>query len=225
MTQDFLRMQKVLRFLLSLVFPEAPLARRVRRCTGADFSSSAQMRRNDTVFTSPKTLSPFVYRDAFVRTAIHLAKYRNEKGVCRMLGETLWDIYGEDLSSYVLMHNTRWLVVPVPLAPHKRRMRGYNQSEEIARGFLHRADCERFVLAENVLHRTESRKSQTKQMTRRERAHNVAGSFFVRSDAEVRAHNIIVFDDVVTTGATLQDATRALHKAGARRILCIAVAH
>ncbi len=224
MTQ-MLFIQRLLQFLLHTLFPESPIAQHIRDCSVADFIKTAQTRHNDTIFTSPKTLSPFIFRDSFVRTAIHLAKYRNEPRICHILGETLWDFYGEDLSSNVLINNARWIVVPIPLTKRKRRMRGYNQSEEIAIGFLRHADKSHFSLATDVLLRTEARESQTKQVTRLERTSNVAGTFVVKNNSKILENNILIIDDVVTTGATLREATRALRKAGARRILCITVAH
>jgi len=104
-------------------------------------------------------------------------------------------------------------------------MRGYNQSEEIAIGFLRHADKSHFSLATDVLLRTQARESQTKQVTRLERTSNVAGTFVVKNNSKILENNILIIDDVVTTGATLREATRALRKAGARRILCITVAH
>ncbi|GMU74450.1 MAG: hypothetical protein AMXMBFR44_6470 [Candidatus Campbellbacteria bacterium] len=142
-----------------------------------------------------------------------------------MLGQALWDVYGEDLSAHALLENIHWVVVPVPISREKKRTRGYNQSEEIARGFLEHADKNAFILDVHVLRRLSSRKSQTKTQTRRERRKNAKDSFVVSSAEAAHEKNIVLIDDVVTTGATLTDAARALRCAGARRILCITVAH
>lgn len=211
--------------VIQLLFPSAGSEDEVASLSAADFLARAPRRHNDTVLTKPKTVSPFVYRDEVVRTAIHLAKYRGKKSMCRVLGEALWNIYGEDMTTYALLSGIHWSVIPMPISPHKRRMRGYNQSEEIARGFLLRAPSVLFFTETDILRRVLKKESQTKTLSRRERTQNVAGSFFVSDPKRVSGKHVLLLDDVVTTGATAREAARALRSAGARRVLCIAVAH
>lgn len=215
----------IIRLLSLIFFPETELESRILFLQSGIFILHAQRRHNDVVHTRPRVLSPFVYRDTLVRTAVHLAKYRGKKRVCKMLGEALWDIYGEDLSCHALMSHAHWSVVPVPLSRAKRRRRGYNQSEEIACGFLVHADENVFSLCAAFLARASASSSQTKTVSRRERIRNVARSFTVPNPDDVRGKNILLLDDVMTTGATLTDAARALRSAGAHRVLCITVAH
>lgn len=218
-------LKKAFIHLLHILFPAPAHETRVVSFTSADFFVEAPRRHNDTVLKNPKVLSPFIYHHPLVRTAIHLAKYRGKKNVCRMLGETLWSIYGEDISSLALLSHTTWQVVPIPLSRKKQRVRGYNQSEEIVYGFLQHVDATVCTRADHALCRVSGTESQTKTLSRRERAKNVSHSFAVSDDTLVRGKNILLIDDVVTTGATLREAARTLRKAGARRILCITVAH
>lgn len=215
----------MLRFFVQLLFPSSYEESRILSLTPADFSEAVVRRHDDAVSENPKIRSPFLYRDPLIKSAVQLAKYRGKKGVCRMLGQALWDVYGEDLSAHALLENIRWVVIPVPISREKKRTRGYNQSEEIAHGFLERADKNAFVLDTRLIRKVSSRESQTKTKTRRERRKNAKGSFIVVSPDAVRTKDILLIDDVVTTGATLADAARVLHQAGARRILCITVAH
>ncbi len=210
---------------IQLLFPSGGNEVAVASMSSADFLARAARRHQDTVLTKPKTISPFIYRDPLVRTAIHLAKYRGKKSVCCVLGEALWSVYGEDITSHALLSSTRWSVVPIPIAPHKKRARGYNQSEEIMRGFLLRAPSVLFFAETEVLRSVLKKESQTKTLSRRERKQNVAGSFFVPDPKTISGKHILLIDDVMTTGATLREAARALVSAGARRILCITVAH
>lgn len=103
-------------------------------------------------------------------------------------------------------------LVPVPL--HKRRLaqRGYNQSALIARALHRRCDL---PIDEALLARTRDTGTQT-DLSREERAQNVAGAFMAAPAAKGRA--FILVDDVLTTGSTLLSCAAALRSAGAKTV-------
>jgi ComF family protein len=110
----------------------------------------------------------------------------------------------------------RTALIPVPLASARKRERGYNQSELVARGLSKRW---RIPVWSDVVGRARETQSQSR-LTREERQGNVAGSFKIHDgsfDAIIGAHLVIV-DDVVTTAATLNECARVLYEAGARII-------
>jgi len=125
--------------------------------------------------------------------------------------------------------DTAWLV-PVPLGPARRKQRGYNQSEHLARALARR--WRRPVV--DALARTRDTAAQT-ALTPAARLANVAGAFQLRisdwglrigrSSVESAIRNpksaIVLVDDVFTTGATLAEAARALERAGARTVLAV----
>lgn len=111
------------------------------------------------------------------------------------------------------------LVVPVPLHPARLRQRGFNPAALLARSLARAHDVS---VAPCALERVRDTPSQT-GLGRRARARNVAGAFRVRREARIPARVWLV-DDVVTTGATLREAARALRHAGARRIVAICAA-
>ena len=107
-------------------------------------------------------------------------------------------------------------IVPIPLASARKRERGYNQSELIARGLSRRW---RIPVWDGVVVRSRETGSQTR-LTPEQRQGNVAGSFEIRGgklDSLEGAHVVLV-DDVVTTGATLNECAKVLYGAGARII-------
>jgi ComF family protein len=111
------------------------------------------------------------------------------------------------------------LVVPVPLHPARLRQRGFNPAALLARCL---ARAHGLPVAPRALERVRDTPSQT-GLDRRARARNVAGAFRVRRGARIPARVWLV-DDVVTTGATLREAARALRHAGARRVIAICAA-
>ncbi len=105
------------------------------------------------------------------------------------------------------------LAVPVPLSSRRLRERGFNQAEIIARAFT-------TDVSPSVLRRVRNTKPQSTLGAREERLRNVADCF--EAGADVAGQNVILIDDVVTSGATLQAAALALKHGGAKAILALA---
>lgn len=108
----------------------------------------------------------------------------------------------------------------VPLHPVKERERTYNQARLLAERLARRR---RLLLAPGVLERTRATGTQTR-LTMRERARNVAGAFAAVCPAWTRGRAFLLVDDVMTTGATVNEAARVLKSAGARRVCVVTVA-
>ena len=112
------------------------------------------------------------------------------------------------------------LVIPVPLFPKRKKKRGYNQSELLARAF-----CNTTGLALNTtaLVRVRDTGSQTK-LGRQARVANMAEAFEVKEGPAVKGRIVLLIDDVATTGATLEACAQALRKAGAKRVMAFTFA-
>ncbi|HVN20877.1 MAG TPA: ComF family protein, partial [Dongiaceae bacterium] len=159
--------------------------------------------------------------DSGLRELIHLLKYSGVKPAAdvlgRMLGETLSKLAPEFAQDKVLL-------VPVPLYRGKRRQRGFNQAEMIARAALKRGDAgERLMLVAHVLQRVRETKSQI-GLTSHQRRENMRGAFAVARAAEVTGREIVVVDDVYTTGTTVSECARVLQRAGAAKVWVATVA-
>lgn len=125
-------------------------------------------------------------------------------------------LFGHAIASRVT--STVDLIVPMPLAPRRLAERGFNQALEIAR-VVSRA--RRITLAANACRRVrESVPQATLPWT--ERARNIRRAFVC--DKDLTGLTVAIVDDVVTTGATLNELSRILRKAGAREIQCWVVA-
>ncbi|MDR0988834.1 MAG: ComF family protein [Prevotellaceae bacterium] len=111
------------------------------------------------------------------------------------------------------------LLVPVPLHPKRKRKRGYNQSEWIARGIsLHTG----IPIDATSLVRTVATKTQTRKNAAERRA-NVAGIFALRCPEQFRGKHLLIIDDVVTTGSTVAACAEACLSAGEVRISVLAL--
>lgn len=117
------------------------------------------------------------------------------------------------------------ILIPVPLHPRKLRARGFNQSELLA-DFLGKnlAPGINFPVLKNVINRRSFTLSQMKIKNYQDRRKNIQGAFALQESAEIRGKNVLLVDDVATTGATLLECARVLKIAGAKKISAIVVA-
>ncbi len=111
------------------------------------------------------------------------------------------------------------LIVPVPLHPDRKRERGYNQAELIAKPLARRLGLK---LAPDILVRTMPRPPQL-VLSRSEHWKSVRGAYAIRDGAQVDKQRVLLVDDVLTTGATLDACARVLKKAGAATVTGLTV--
>ena len=165
-------------------------------------------------FAFQRARSYAVYDDA-LSSAVVLLKY---EGV-RRLGDWFATRLAETLSRDPEAMRAE-LVVPVPLHPDRLRERGYNQAEMIAKPLARKIGI---PFGSYLLVRTRPRPSQL-VLSRTERWTSVRGAYATREGARVDNLRILLVDDVLTTGATLDSCSRALLKAGAASIFGATVA-
>lgn len=154
-----------------------------------------------------------------LRRAILSLKFQGRASLGKRLGTLLargWDKL-PDVSSA--------LVVPVPLHASRRRERGFNQAEILARELVCtlRKEGKRVGFTTGALQRTRATVPQV-GLSEAARRKNVQGVFSVRRPEEVRHRTVVVVDDVMTTGATLSACAAALKQAGASVVLALSLA-
>lgn len=137
----------------------------------------------------------FFNKGGGVQRLMHALKYKGHKEVGVFMGR----LFGESLKESAFF-NTADMIVPVPLHPKKQYKRGFNQSEVIAKGL--QASFEIPVSINNLVRQSHT-SSQTKK-ARYTRWENVKGVFVVTDTDEFKGKHLIVVDDVLTTGATME---------------------
>lgn len=142
-------------------------------------------------------------------------KYDSKVRIAQVLGEALTALVESDPGLY-----RADLVCPVPLHPVRRRERGYNQAELLAREVAAGTGL-RYVEA---LARIRNTRSQTGLPDGPDRQRNVRGAFALIPDVELEGTRVVLLDDVTTSGATLDAAARQLLKGGAAEVSALVVA-
>ncbi len=148
------------------------------------------------------------------RELMHRFKYGKQVHLSRLMGSLLSVVWQDKR-----LHRSRWILVPIPLHPRRLRERGFNQSREIAVEILGRAPDGVELELMDILKRTRHTKKQA-QLDRSERLRNPSGAFavktsrltkrFKRSEEEL---NVLLIDDVMTTGSTVSECAAALREA------------
>ncbi len=159
--------------------------------------------------------------DGGLRDLIHLLKFQQVRPAAavlgRMLAETIANL-DEAMPAGAIT------LVPVPLHARKQAQRGFNQAEMIARIALEQLSRpERFDLSTGVLVRRRETGSQI-GLTRHQRRENLRGAFAVSDATRVMNRDILLIDDVYTTGTTVSECARVLRRAGAARVWVATVA-
>ena len=162
-----------------------------------------------------RAFSPCAYTGT-IKKLIHEFKYSGKD----YLGKPLGKLMRTFIQDYQLPIEHLDFIIPIPLHKSRQRQREFNQAEilsqEVAGGFNKR------VLT-NTLIRVKFTKTQT-ELTFHERYQNVDKSFTVTRPELINNTNLLLIDDVLTTGATSNEAAKCLKKAGARKVLLLTLA-
>lgn len=160
----------------------------------------------------------FFHGKTKVQHLLHKLKYQGKKEVGHKLGR----VYGEMMKDSGFANDVD-IIAPVPLHEKKKRKRGYNQSDFFAMGLSESlvVDWSPKILRRNVYTETQTGK------TRFERWGNVDDVFSLADEKAAQNRHVLLVDDVITTGATLEACAHALLQASGARvsIATIAVAH
>ena len=175
---------------------------------------------------NPNIFSIFCYKNATIKKLIKLIKYKGNKLAAKQASLVLYDYLIEDISEKLEINNfTKPIIIPLPATKHRMKEYGFNQCERIVR-FIEKLDTEKiFRYSYNSLVKIKDNQSQAYTKSKIERLENIIDSFGVNLKDEIKAQNIIIIDDVWTTGATINEARKELLKAGAREVVAYTIAH
>jgi ComF family protein len=159
-----------------------------------------------------------------LRELIHLLKYNGVRPAANVLGRMLAEAIAQLAPDFSCAPGKSIAVVPVPLHKAKFREREFNHAESIAGSAVKlTASTGMLELCAGVLDRKRDTRSQT-GLTRHQRRENVRGAFAVALADTIQGREVVVVDDVFTTGATVSECARVLRRAGAAKVWVATVA-
>ncbi|MDB5204691.1 MAG: competence protein competence protein ComFC [Candidatus Taylorbacteria bacterium] len=176
------------------------------------------------ILHSENTLSIFNYDNKIIRGALFYIKNKKNEETLAQMCQIAVDILLEDLSEREMLENFRDpIIVSIPSSKEHILKRGYNPSDIIASKISELGNIPYF---KNLLYKSKNTPAQ-KTLSRYERLKNVRNTMAMKpkDQNKIKERCIIVVDDIMTTGGTLKEAKRVLLKAGARKVIGLALAH
>ena len=159
--------------------------------------------------------APFIYKD-MICDIIYNFKYNGKKYLAKHLAEFMFKTFKE-IEKEILNVD---IVVPVPLHIKKRKQRGFNQAELLAKELSKMIDSK---LDCNGLVREKNTKTQTK-LSYLERQENLKDAFVVKNKKDFKGKVVLLVDDVLTTGSTANHCSKVLKEAGAKAVYVLTFA-
>lgn len=175
----------------------------------------------------------FPYRTHHTKTAIIEIKTHMNIKVVKLLAYAIYtksklfrESCHEFSSNEIFSHIP--LLLPIPMTAKQRRKRGWNQCELVCKELelLMKTQSKEtvFQYEKNILKRIRETKDQV-GMNKKERIENMKGSFIIKNPALIKGRDVIILDDVITTGSTLKEAYRTVKNAGARKVILFSISY
>jgi ComF family protein len=215
------RAAELVRACLDFLFPKS-----------AEETAAERIRLEDLALPSCRALplpdsflfAPLSYGAPAVKALVWSLKYHGSTHAASLLAEVLADSLMEELAERRRFSGFEApVLIPLPLSRARKKERGFNQCELLGTELTRRIDG--LAMETKLFEKIKDTPPQTKLEGREARRENLRGCFHVALPSEVAGRNILLLDDVITTGSTMREARSALLHAGAREVFCIGVAH
>lgn len=157
---------------------------------------------------------PVFFYEGAIKNALYDFKYNNQRDYAEFFADCMYLHYREELKKLKIDG-----IVPVPVHPHKKKKRGYNQAELLAKALSKRLGI---MIYPNYLERDIDTNPQ-KELNDKARMKNLKNAFKIGQNT-IKLKKILLVDDIYTSGATVEACTRVLMSSGAEDVYYISVA-
>ncbi|MFA5934460.1 MAG: phosphoribosyltransferase family protein [Candidatus Paceibacterota bacterium] len=213
---------KLFESLFSLILPKEELAVFIENMSEEDIFKEIPQ-ANDTSDKNFKAL--FQYKNKICRKAIWEIKYCSNKKITQRFSNLLYEFILNEISDEISFSNfNNPLLIPVPISKNNLKERGFNQCELMVKE-IQKIDVDNFFeFSFNSVFKTKDTLHQSKLKNRTKRLKNLNGCFSVNGNT-IKGRNIIIVDDVITTGATMSEISKTLKDAGVKKVIGFALGH
>lgn len=148
--------------------------------------------------------------DDILKTLIQNYKFKNNLNIKNVLADLLFDYFNKNLKG------AKFTVIPVPSHKNRVSKRGYNHINLVVKKFCAAANL---PFRTNILFKTKDTHPHF-DLNKKQRVKNIAGSFAVKKE-NYRGENLLIVDDIITTGATLREVILEFKKEGVQNLVCL----
>jgi len=168
----------------------------------------------------------FDYGEKLSKKLIWEMKYKNNGKAAKILAEVMYAQIINCLNDWVMFENFHNpILIPVPLSKEKLEKRGYNQTEILVQEIMAIDKEDNLKYEFGAVEKVRETRDQSSLKTKTDRLKNLKDCFKITALEKVKGRNIIIIDDVYTTGATIKEIKKILKKAGAKKIKAFVAAH
>jgi len=214
-------MKKCANFLLSILF--------TRKVFSYEKIFELYTQEQSVVAGISFSKNPFTYLlpyKKYIREAFWSLKFKNNRSVAVLFGKLMYETLPEQIIQWEQFENfNNPILATVPSSKQTLHKRGYNQNDLIVRSFLRHGGDKFIEYKPRIIRKTKNIPKQSRTKSKQERLINPKGAFAVANAPLIKNRNIILFDDILTTGATTQEIKKLLHKAGVIQVKIVVIAH
>ena len=216
------KLEKFLSQIYDLLFPKDVETILIENMSEYDILNTIPP-ANEIKNTKYKAL--FQYKNKLSRKAIWAIKYNKNQKIINKFSNLLYEFIMEDISekvNFIGFNNP--LLIPIPMHKNNLKERGYNQSELIVKEVYKIDQGKNFDILINTLLKIKETPHQSSLKNKDDRLKNLKNCFYIES-GKIKDRNIILIDDVITTGTTMNEVSKILKSGGARKIIGYSIAH
>lgn len=208
---------KITQSLIDFLFPE--------KCLGCDkkglsLCKNCLSQTHLSLYKNEDIYAIFSYKNILIKKIIKNLKYKRKKSALEKLIYSNSNIFEKIIKENISKPKQEIILIPIPQHKKKQTIKGYNQSEIIAKQISKIFNIE----IKKILIKTKNTKSQVETKSKIERLQNISNSMDIKKSIN-KDFLYIIIDDVYTTGATINEAKRVLKKHGAQKVIAITLAH
>lgn len=212
-------LQKIIPKIINFIFPPV----NIELLTAGEIYSEGKLNDFKQI---EDIISILDYRNFLIKEGIWELKYRGNKKIARLFSEIIYDYILDEISGLELFENfEKPILLPAPMSKLRKKEKGFNQTELLADALAILDNEQNFTVEKKVLIKIKETETQTSRQSKKERLKNLKNVFRVVNQNVIKNRNIILIDDVVTTGATISEIKSELKKNGAKKIITFTIAH
>ncbi len=216
------KFKKIIDSILNLILPKDLEILEIENISETDLLNKIPVANE---IENCKHIALFQYKNKLLKKAIWAIKYNKNQKIITKFSNLLYEFIIENIAeqmTFSAFNNP--VLIPIPMHKDNLNERGYNQSDLIVREIYKIDEGENFDVSLNALIKIKKTPHQSKLKNKIERLKNLKNCFYA-DEKLVMGKNIILIDDVITTGTTMNEAAKALKNAGAKNVIGFSIAH
>ena len=209
-------------FILNLILPKNTDILEIENMSETDILNNIPLSL-DIKNTNYKAL--FQHKNKLSRKAIWSIKYGKNKKIIEKFSNLLYEFIIENISDDISLSSfDNPLLMPIPMHKNNLKERGYNQSELIVEKIFEIDRGKNFNISLDTLVKIRQTPHQSELKNKADRLKNLKNCFHIENQ-KARDRNIVLIDDVITTGTTMDEAVKTLKNAGAKKVIGFSITH